>query len=162
MKSATGLCVYICISAVIDAWIDTYTLPQKYLDSDTSFVSLAVSENMFRMRHRALEPKQTTYSMKHGGGQCDSMGKHAASGPGPLVDWWWAWSRQMASEMFRGSNFCPGSWTLAQNTHKATQQFLKAKKWNNLNMPGFAQWLHFIFCPMADSITTNLDSIKLI
>lgn len=67
MKRATGLCVYICISAAIDAWIDTYTLPQKYLDSDTRFVSLAVSENIFRMHHRALEPKQTTSSIKHGG-----------------------------------------------------------------------------------------------
>lgn len=40
---------------------------------------------------------------------------------------------------------------------KTHYQSNSAKKWNNLNMPGLAQWLHFIY-----SIKTHLDWIKLI
>lgn len=108
---------------------------------------------VWRRRGTAHDPKHTTSSVKHGGGSVMAWACMAASGTGSLVfidDVTQDRSRRMNSEVFRdilcaqiqpnaakliGRRFILQMDNDPKHKAKATQEFIKAKKWNILEWP---------------------------
>ncbi|KAG2462898.1 TCB1 transposase, partial [Polypterus senegalus] len=110
-------------------------------------------KKVWRRRGTALYPKHTTSSVKHGGGSVMAWACMAASGTGTLVfidDVTQDRSSRMNSEVFRdilsaqiqlnavkliGQHFMIQMDNDPKHTAKATQEFIKAKKWKILEWP---------------------------